>query len=122
MQTREQTRYSDNELTEFRGIIEAKLAEARKQLAFYLGQLEEQTNSEDGRKRGLDDGTHASVADDMQNQAGRQRKLVQHLEYALMRVDNKVYGICRATGKLISKERLRLVPHTTLSIGAKQAR
>lgn len=122
MQTKKQTRYSDPELAEFRTIIEAKLAEANKQLQFYLSQLAEQTNSEDGRKRGIDDGTHSSVADDMQNQANRQRKLVQHLEYAKMRVDNKVYGICRVTGTLISRERLRLVPHTTLSIAAKQAR
>ena len=122
MQIQEQTRYGDAQLAEFRQIIEAKLAEARSQLQFYLGQLAEQTNSEDGKKHGLDDGTHASVSDDMQNQANRQRKLIQHLEYALMRIDNKVYGICRATGKLISKERLRLVPHTTLSIEAKQRR
>ena len=122
MEATASTRYSDTELAEFREIVEARLVDARNQLQFYLDQLTEQTNSEDGRKRGLDDGTHTSVSDNMQNQANRQRKLVQHLEYALMRIDNKVYGICRATGKLISKERLRLVPHTTLSIAAKQAR
>lgn len=122
MQIAEQTRYSDVELAEFRVIIERQITEARKQLDFYLSQLEEQTNSEDGKKHGLDDGTHSSVADELQNQASRQRKLIQHLEYALMRVDNKVYGICRATGKLIAKDRLRLVPHTTLSVEAKQAR
>ena len=122
MQAQTQTRYSDAELEEFRELITGRLQEAKKQLDYYLSQLAEQTNSEDGRKRGLDDGTHTHVSDGLQNQANRQRKLVQHLEYALMRIDNKVYGICRATGKLISKERLRLVPHTTLSIAAKQAR
>ena len=122
MQTKDRTRYTDEELAEFRVIIEQKLAEATKQLDFYLHQLSEQTNSEDGRKRGLEDGTHTSVADDLQNQANRQRKLLEHLQHALMRIDNKVYGICRATGKLIPKERLRLVPHTTLSIAAKESR
>lgn len=122
MQTRKQTRYGDAELAEFRAIIESKMAEAKGQLNFYLDGLAEQTNSEDGRKRGLDDGTHTSVADELQNQANRQRKLIQHLEYALMRIDNKVYGICRVTGNLIAPERLRLVPHTTLSIAAKQQR
>ncbi|OAV43098.1 TraR/DksA C4-type zinc finger protein [Lewinella sp. 4G2] len=122
MNAAEQSRYSDADLAEFKLIIDEKLTEARKQLAFYLNQLSEQTNSEDGKKRGIDNGNHASMADDLQNQANRQRKLVQHLEYAGMRIENKVYGICRVTGKLISKERLRLVPHTTLSIAAKQAR
>lgn len=122
MQTKEQTRYSDAELDEFRLIIEAKLKEARKQLNFYLNQLAEQTNSEDGKVRGLDDGTTTMANEDSHNLANRQRKLVQHLENALLRIQNKVYGICRISGKLISKERLRVVPHTTLSIHAKQNR
>lgn len=122
MQTTEQTRYSDAELAEFRAIIEAKLATAREQLDFYLQRLAEQTNSEDGKVRGLDDGTTSMANEDSHNLANRQRKLVQHLENALMRIENKVYGICRVSGKLISKERLRIVPHTTLSIHAKQNR
>lgn len=122
MQTTEQTRYSDAELMEFSGIIEAKLATAREQLDFYLQRLAEQTNSEDGKVRGLDDGTGTMANEDNHNLANRQRKLVQHLENALMRIENKVYGICRVSGKLISKERLRIVPHTTLSIHAKQNR
>jgi DnaK suppressor protein len=122
METKEQTRYSDKELEEFRLIIEGKLEEARKQLEFYLQQLSEQTNSEDGKVRGLDDGTSSMVNEDTHNLANRQRKLIQHLENALLRIQNKVYGICRVTGKLISKERLRIVPHTTLSIHAKQNR
>ncbi|NJC27226.1 TraR/DksA family transcriptional regulator [Neolewinella antarctica] len=121
MQTKPQTRYSDPELAEFRALIVGKLAEANKQLAFYVDQLTEQTDSDDGKKNELDDGTHTSVVEELQNQANRQRKLIQHLEYALIRVDNKAYGICRATGLLIAKERLRLVPHATLSIAAKKS-
>ncbi len=120
MQIKEQTRYSDADLAEFRGIIDVKLNEARKQLDFYLQQLAEQTNSEDGKVRGLDDGTSTMVNEDIHNLANRQRKLVQHLEHALLRIENKVYGICRVTGTLIPKERLRIVPHTTMSIDAKQ--
>jgi RNA polymerase-binding transcription factor DksA len=122
MQIKEQTRYSDAELEEFRVIIEDKLSDARKQLEFYLAQLAEQTNSEDGKVRGLDDGTSTMVNEDTHNLANRQRKLVQHLENALLRIQNKVYGICRVTGTLIPKERLRIVPHTTMSIDAKQNR
>lgn len=122
MQTKPQTRYSDADLAEFRAIIKPKLAEARKQLEFYLEQLAEQTTSEDGKPRGLDDGTMTMANEDTHNLANRQRKLIQHLENALLRIDNKVYGICRVTGELISAERLRIVPHTTLSIHAKQNR
>lgn len=117
-----QSRYSDEELAEFREIIEKKLADAQQQLDFYLQRLAEQTNSEDGKVRGLDDGTTTMANEDTHNLANRQRKLVQHLENALLRIENKVYGVCRVTGKLISKERLRIVPHTTLSIHAKQNR
>lgn len=122
MQTSEQTRYSDTELAEFRTIIEEKLTTAKEQLDFYLSRLAEQTNSEDGKVRGLDDGTTTMANENTHNLANRQRKLVQHLENALLRINNKVYGICRISGKLISKERLRIVPHTTLSIHAKQNR
>lgn len=122
MQTKEQTRYSDSELQEFKQIIDAKLAEARRQLDFYLTQLAENTNSEDGKVRGLDDGTGTMANEETHRLANRQRKLIQHLENALLRIQNKVYGICRDSGRLISRERLRIVPHTTLSIHAKQNR
>ena len=122
MQTTEQTRYSDTELSEFRVIIEGKLEVARQQLNFYLDQLAERTNGDDGKIKGLDDGTTSMANENTHNLANRQRKLVQHLENALLRIQNKVYGICRVTGKLIAKERLRIVPHTTLSIHAKQNR
>ncbi|THH36498.1 TraR/DksA family transcriptional regulator [Neolewinella litorea] len=122
MQAQSQTRYSDEELAEFKAIIDAKLAEARKQLQFYLDQLSEQTNSEDGKLRGLDDGTGTMANEELHRLASRQQQLIQHLENALLRIQNKVYGICRVTGELISAERLRIVPHTTLSIHAKQNR
>ena len=122
MQARPQTRYSDEELAEFRTIIDAKLAEARKQLQFYRDQMTEHTNSEDGKVRGLDDGTGTMANEDTHRLASRQQQLIQHLENALLRIDNKVYGICRVTGELISPQRLRIVPHTTLSIHAKQNR
>ncbi|NJB85907.1 RNA polymerase-binding transcription factor DksA [Lewinella marina] len=122
MQAQSQTRYSDEELAEFKAIIDAKLAEARKQLQFYLDQMTEQTNSEDGKLRGLDDGTGTMANEELHRLASRQQQLIQHLENALLRIQNKVYGICRVTGELISAERLRIVPHTTLSIHAKQNR
>lgn len=122
MASETRSRYGDQELAEFRLIIEEKLAAARQQLEFYLARLAERTNGEDGKVRGLDDGTTAMANEDTHNLANRQRKLVQHLENALLRIENKVYGVCRVSGKLISKERLRIVPHTTLSIHAKQNR
>ena len=122
MQAQQRTRYSDAELTEFKTIIDHKLAEARRQLQFYLDQMSEQTNSEDGKPRGLDDGNTTMANEEINRLAGRQQQLIQHLENALLRIQNKVYGICRQTGELISAERLRIVPHTTLSIHAKQNR
>ena len=122
MQVQQQTRYSDAQLAEFKAIIDAKLAEARRQLQFYRDQVNEQANSEDGRPRGLDDGTTTMANEELHRLAARQQQLIQHLENALLRIQNKVYGICRQTGELISAERLRIVPHTTLSIHAKQNR
>lgn len=122
MQTTERTRYGDAELAEFRALIEDKLTAARGQLDYYLTQLAEQTNGADGKVRGLDDSITSTSNENIHSLANRQRKLIQHLEYAVMRIDNKVYGVCRATGKLISKERLMAVPHTTLSIHAKKNR
>jgi len=122
MHTQQQTRYSDSELAEFKAIIDAKLAEARRQLQFYRDQMAEQADSEEGKPRGLDDGTGTMANEELHRLALRQQQLIQHLENALLRIQNKVYGICRQTGILISAERLRVVPHTTLSIHAKQNR
>ena len=118
----EKTRYSDNELLEFETIIDSKLGEAREQLDFYLTQIREMADNPDTKVKGLDDGTNSLENERLYTMASRQRKHIQHLENAKLRIKNKVYGICRVTGKLISKERLKAIPHATLSIEAKQKR
>ena len=118
----EKTRYSDEELEEFRVLINDKLAEAKKQLDFYLLQLSERADNPDSKVKGLDDGIGTAEIERMTQMAGRQKKHLQHLKNALLRIQNKVYGICRGTGKLISKERLRAVPHATMSVEAKEKR
>lgn len=116
----EKTRYSDEELKEFETLIDEKLTKAKEQLNFYLTQLEELADNPDTKIKGLDDGIGSIESDRITAMASRQQNLIQHLENAKIRIKNKVYGICRGTGKLISKERLRAVPHATLSIEAKQ--
>jgi RNA polymerase-binding transcription factor DksA len=118
----EKTRYSDEELEEFRQLIQGKLDKAKQQLAFYQEQLSDMAESADAKIKGLDDGIGTAESERLSNMAARQGKHIQHLENALLRIENKVYGICRVTNKLISKERLRAVPHATLSIEAKQNR
>lgn len=118
----EKSRYSDNELAEFRELIEEKLAKAQQQLNFYLQQIGELADNPDSKLKGLDDASSTMESERLYTNAARQRKLIRHLENALIRIENKVYGVCRETGKLISKERLRAVPHATLSIAAKQNR
>lgn len=118
----EKTRYSDAELEEFKALIEGKKAKAEQQLQYYLGQLSDMADNADAKIKGLDDGITTMDNEIISNMAARQKKLIQHLDNALIRIQNKVYGICRETGKLISKERLRAVPHATLSIQAKQKR
>lgn len=88
----------------------------------YLQQIAEHGDSEDARVRGLDDATSTSQNERLYTMAARQRKYIQHLENAQLRIKNKTYGVCRETGELISKERLKAVPHATLSIKAKQQR
>ena len=118
----EKTRYSDDELDEFRILIENKLVKAQEQLQFYLTQLEEMSANQSNKIKGLDDGIGTAELERLNTLAARQRKHIQHLQNALLRIQNKVYGICRTSGKLISKERLQAVPPATLSIHAKQAR
>ena len=117
----EKTRYSDEELEEFKSLIEDKLAKAKEQLNFYLEQLNDLADNPDNKVKSLEDGTGSMETEQLQTLAARAQKYIQHLENALLRIKNKVYGICRVTGKLIEKERLRAVPHATLSIEAKQA-
>lgn len=119
---RKKTRYTDKELKEFEKIIDAKLEEGRKQYGFYLDQLKELAESPESKIKGLDDGISTTETERITSMASRIKSHVQHLENAKIRIQNKVYGICRESGELISKERLKAVPHATLSITAKQTR
>lgn len=117
-------RYSDTELEEFKAIINAKLDEARKDYELLKQTLANTDNNgtEDTSPsfKMIEDGSETLSREETAQLAGRQEKFIKHLEDALLRIRNKTYGICRVTGRLISKERLRLVPHATLSIEAKQ--
>jgi DnaK suppressor protein len=116
----EKTRYSDKELVEFRELIERKLASAREELKAYQDQIKATEDNDDDQKyTGLDDGTGTVEKEYLSNMAGRQIKFIQNLENAMIRIENKTYGICRKTGKLIEKQRLLAVPHATLSMEAK---
>ncbi len=106
----EKTRYSDEELAEFKELILSKLAVAREEYETMMGTLMNTDNN------GVDDTSPTYKA--LEEGANKQ-KFIKGLEAALIRIENKTYGICRETGKLIPKERLRLVPHATLSIEAK---
>lgn len=118
-------RYSDEELKEFREIIEEKLREAKDDLEVLQDTLSHKGDhgtDDTGRTFNMmEDGSETQMREEMAQLAARQEKFIQNLENALVRIENKTYGICRVTGKLIRKERLRLVPHATLSIEAKKA-
>ncbi|MCS6934436.1 MAG: TraR/DksA C4-type zinc finger protein [Chitinophagales bacterium] len=118
-----QLRYSDEELKEFKELIEKKLAAAREELKNLKDALDNHTESQAGNKAwNMEDGTDTSEMEYLMNQISRQHAYIRNLELALVRIENKTYGICRATGKLIPKERLRVVPHATLSLEAKLSR
>ena len=120
----EKTKYSDAELEEFREIIMAKLNNAKKDYE----QLRAGLTNSDGNDvsdtsptfKVLEEGAATLSKEEAGRLAQRQMKFIQSLQAALIRIENKTYGICRETGKLIAKERLRAVPHATLSIEAKQ--
>jgi RNA polymerase-binding transcription factor DksA len=116
-------RYSDEELTEFRELIMARLDKARKELTYQQGLItrkdEAGTEDTENRYMNMEDGSGAMEREQLAQLASRQIQFINHLEKALMRIENKTYGICRVTGKLIDKARLRAVPHATLSIEAK---
>jgi RNA polymerase-binding protein DksA len=122
--TEEKTRYSDTELEEFRQIIEEKLDKAQRE----YDSLRNAVNNMDGNDvidtsptfKVLEEGALTLSKEELGMLAQRQRKFVQSLQAAAVRIENKTYGICRETGKLIPKERLRAVPHATLSIEAKE--
>jgi RNA polymerase-binding transcription factor DksA len=116
-------RYSDSDLTEFREIIQKKLDAAKKELAYLQGLItrkEEGGDMDEGRYMTMEDGSVSMEREQLSQMASRQITFIDHLEKAMMRIENKTYGICRVTGKLIDKARLRAVPHATLSIEAKQ--
>ena len=118
-------RYSDKDLKEFKDLIEAKLVEAQQDLDLLRGQLDHSDDhgtDDTGRSFNMmEDGSETMSREEMAQLAVRQQKFIQNLKNALIRIENKTYGICRVTGKLIQKQRLLLVPHATLSIEAKRA-
>lgn len=120
----DRARYNDEELEEFKGIINKKLDEARKDYDLLKQTLANTDNNgtDDTSPsfKMIEDGSETLSREETAQLASRQEKFIKHLEDALLRIRNKTYGICRVTGKLISKDRLRLVPHATLSIEAKQ--
>ena len=116
-------RYSDDELKVFKDLIDNKLEVAREELKDLKGSLDSHNESLAGNKSwNMEEGSDTSDMEYMMNQISRQHQYLRNLEAALVRIENKTYGICRVTGKLIPKERLRLVPHATLSVEAKQSR
>ncbi|MBR6091555.1 MAG: TraR/DksA C4-type zinc finger protein [Bacteroidales bacterium] len=118
--TSEKTRYSDEELAEFKELILDRLAQARKDLAL-LQENVANSESDDTAPtvKILEEGAAVLSKEENSALAVRQAKYIKNLENALIRIENKTYGICRVTGKLIPKERLRAVPHATLSVEAK---
>lgn len=118
-------RYSDNDLLEFKEIILRKLDAAKKELSYLQGLItrkDEGGDMDDARYMTMEDGSVSMEREQLSQMASRQITFIDHLEKALMRIENKTYGICRVTGKLIDKARLRAVPHATLSMEAKQTR
>ena len=122
----EKTRYSDEELEEFRVNILERLKVAEEDYAHTMDAVMNRDNNEADDTaptyHSLEEGSEVQTKDQLMSMAYRQQKFVQALKAALVRIDNKTYGICRETGKLIPKERLRAVPHATLSIEVKQDR
>lgn len=121
----DKTRYSDDELNEFKEIIEGKLVEAREDLELLSSTMSHKddhgTDDTSPTFKLVEDGSDVMSREETAQLALRQQKFIKHLEDALIRIENKTYGICRVTGKLINKERLKIVPHATLSIEAKNA-
>lgn len=117
------TRYSDTELQEFKAIILDKIKIAREELGALTRTLSNSnangTDDTAGTYKTLEDGSATMEKEQTNQLAARQKKFIDNLEAALVRIENKTYGVCRETGKLIQKERLKAVPHTTLSIEAK---
>jgi RNA polymerase-binding transcription factor DksA len=119
----DKTRYTDEELVEFKTIIIGKLDQAKEDYELLKSAIT-QSGSNDTQDTSptfkvLEEGAATLSKEEAGRLAQRQQKFIQHLQAALVRIENKTYGICRETGVLISKERLRIVPHATLCIAAK---
>ena len=116
-------KYSDAELAEFRDLISKKLEAAKKELVYLQGLITRKDelggDNDDARYMTMEDGSISMEREQLGQMASRQLTFIDHLEKALMRIQNKTYGICRVTGRLIDKARLRAVPHATLSLEAK---
>jgi DnaK suppressor protein len=121
----DKTRYSDAELEEFKALINKKLEEAQEDYKLLKGSLshnDDHGTDDTGRTFNMmEDGSETLSREEVAQLAARQEKFIQSLQAALVRIQNKTYGICRVSGQLIPKERLRLVPHATMSIDAKNA-
>lgn len=119
----ERTRYSDADLQEFKAIIQQKIEKAEKDWALLKESfINDQNNGTDDTSptfKAFEEGAETLSKEQNAILAGRQEKFIRDLKHALIRIENKTYGICRVTGKLIDKERLKAVPHATLSIEAK---
>lgn len=121
-ETIEKTRYTDEELQEFKEIILAKLAKAHENLEILteaFSNAENDISDTSPTFKVLEEGNAVLSKEENSRLASRQQKFIKDLEAALIRIENKTYGICRETGKLIPKERLKVVPHATLSMDAK---
>lgn len=122
----ERVRYSDEELQEFKELILEKLKKAREDYEILKGAVNHSTSNDtedtSSTFKVLEEGASALSKEETGQLAARQFKFIRNLEAALIRIENKTYGVCRETGKLIPKERLRIVPHATLSVEAKKDR
>ena len=122
MEEKQPVRYSDEELAEFKALIEKKLKEAREGLEVYMEACNNAGNDTMDTSptfKVLEEGSQVLAKEENAQQAARLFKYIKNLEAALVRIENKTYGICRVTGKLIPKERLLSVPHATMCIEAK---
>lgn len=122
----EKKRYSDAELEEFRAIINEKLSLSRRDYTSMMRQIMNSdgndTDDTSPTYKALEEGSATQTKEELVQMANRQQKFIQGLEAALVRINNKTYGIDRMTGELIPKERLKAVPHATLSVASKKAR
>ena len=119
----EQIRYSDADLAEFKALIQAKLEKAKGDLELiksaYMNDLNNGTDDTSPTFKAFEEGSETMSKEANSQLAIRQEKFIRDLKNALIRIENKTYGICKVTGKLINKERLKIVPHATMSIEAK---